>query len=78
MRDYLCHNPSGTFRDLLIRGRALHGLDGKEVKRIEPGRSSSVSRALVWDGTDDAGNRVPAGTYVPVKTSRPKNRTKVV
>jgi D-alanyl-D-alanine carboxypeptidase len=42
----------------------VHSLLGTPVRTLVDGAMPAGARSLVWDGLDDAGNRLPSGVYV--------------
>lgn len=42
---------------------AIHDLSGREVRRLADGAFAAGAHEAVWDGTDGAGRRLPAGLY---------------
>ncbi len=61
-------NPSTTLAFTLDRpGEAvltIHDLAGRELRRLVDGRLPSGRHALQWDGRDESGRELPAGTYL--------------
>jgi len=41
----------------------IHTVDGRLIRRLCQAPAAAGSRVCVWDGCDDSGRRVPAGTY---------------
>ncbi len=42
----------------------VYSVDGRSVRTLVSGQLSAGPRKVVWDGTDTAGQRVPAGLYL--------------
>lgn len=43
---------------------AVYSLDGRRVRGLYDARLEAGAHDLAWDGTDDSGRRVVAGTYL--------------
>ena len=43
---------------------AIYDLRGARVRTLVTGRQATGAHQAAWDGTDDAGRRVPSGTYM--------------
>ncbi len=43
---------------------AVYSLDGRVVKQLQGGVQEAGTHHTTWDGTDNYGNQVPAGTYL--------------
>jgi glucose/arabinose dehydrogenase len=43
---------------------AIYSAAGRLVRRLAGGQAAAGSHPLAWDGTDDAGTRVPSGVYI--------------
>ncbi|MCB9465321.1 MAG: hypothetical protein H6682_16670 [Candidatus Eisenbacteria bacterium] len=58
---------------------AVFDVRGREVRSLEAPRARSGGFSFGWDGRDDGGRRVPAGTYyVRVKSPRGDVAARVV
>lgn len=61
-------NPTTTIRFDLSRPSAvflaIHDLHGRQLRQLVQGTLPAQEHTVSWDGRDDAGQRVPSGTYL--------------
>jgi hypothetical protein len=60
-------NPRTTIRFSLAQAApaqlVIYDVNGRQVRTLADGPQTAGPHVLVWDGTDDAGHRVPSGIY---------------
>jgi flagellar hook assembly protein FlgD len=58
---------------------SVFDLLGRDVKSLYNGHQAAGSHHVYWNGTDEAGNRVPSGGYViQMKTEKTRRMQKVM
>lgn len=62
----------------LVPGLLPAQLDSGAYGRQAPGEQSGCDPRLVWDGTDDAGHKVPPGVYIAVFEADGRRETKKI
>ncbi len=62
----------------LVHGLLTAQLDSGAYGRQAPGEQSGCDPRLLWDGTDDAGRKVPPGVYIAVFEADGRRETKKI